>query len=217
MSEFAIRKKQLMEMVLIQDTLNKYQNKSWRSQLTPLDLTAAITVEVGELLEHLDYKWWGKPKVSYQQAKLEIVDIWHFLLSELYPDSRNDFSEILKGISKKPSKLEFEFNKQVTISKTLDFIKAYNARSDLLFYKFGELLEALNITFEELYRLYIGKSSLNLFRWSHGYKEGTYIKTWGSLEDNEHLTKILEDVSDEELSSELILQRLEAIYPLQSV
>lgn len=217
MSEYDIRKKRLMEMVLIQDTLNKCQNKSWRSQLSPLDLTAAITVEVGELLEHLGYKWWGKPKVSYQQAKLEVVDIWHFLLSGLYPDSRNDFSEILEDISKEPLKSKFEFNKQLAISKTLDFIKEYNSRSYLFFYKFGELLEALNITFEELYRLYIGKSSLNLFRWSHGYKEDTYIKVWDGLEDNEHLTKILEDVSDEELSSELILQRLEAIYPLQSV
>ena len=32
---------------------------------------------------------------------------------------------------------------------------------------------------------------LNIFRQDNGYKDGSYEKTWGGREDNEHLADIL--------------------------
>lgn len=40
------------------------------------------------------------------------------------------------------------------------------------------------VNLQTLYTLYIGKNILNSFRQDHGYKEGTYIKTWNGKEDN---------------------------------
>ena len=39
---------------------------------------------------------------------------------------------------------------------------------------------------------YVGKNTLNFFRQDNGYKDGTYIKEWDGLEDNEVLVEILE-------------------------
>ena len=48
-----------------------------------------------------------------------------------------------------------------------------------------------DLSFEDLYRHYIGKNVLNFFRQDHGYKEGSYIKIWEEREDNEHLSEIM--------------------------
>jgi hypothetical protein len=47
------------------------------------------------------------------------------------------------------------------------------------------------MTFDDLYRHYVGKNVLNFFRQDHGYKSGTYEKVWSGREDNEHLTEVL--------------------------
>jgi hypothetical protein len=45
--------------------------------------------------------------------------------------------------------------------------------------------------FETLYIGYVGKNVLNFFRQDHGYKDGSYEKQWGGIEDNEHLVQIV--------------------------
>jgi len=35
-----------------------------------------------------------------------------------------------------------------------------------------------------LYKRYVVKNQLNTFRQKNGYKDGSYIKNWGGVEDN---------------------------------
>jgi len=53
----------------------------------------------------------------------------------------------------------------------------------------------MGITFDSLYKQYVGKNILNRFRQSRGYQDGTYIKNWNGLEDNEVLSKILDTLT----------------------
>lgn len=41
----------------------------------------AIVAELGEMLEHLNYKWWKKGELQSDQAKMEVVDLLHFVMS----------------------------------------------------------------------------------------------------------------------------------------
>jgi hypothetical protein len=52
-------------------------------------------------------------------------------------------------------------------------------------------MAASDLSFEQLYRMYVGKNVLNFFRQDHGYKDGSYIKIWAGREDNEHLSDLL--------------------------
>ena len=46
------------------------------------------------------------------------------------------------------------------------------------------------MSFEQLYRGYVGKNVLNFFRQDNGYKDGSYRKHWhDGREDNEHLVE----------------------------
>ena len=49
----------------------------------------------------------------------------------------------------------------------------------------------IKMDFETLYVGYVGKNVLNFFRQDNGYQDGTYVKQWGGVEDNEHLVEIV--------------------------
>ena len=208
----------LKEMLIIQNELNSIQNKFWRYELKSSELAIAVIVECGELCDHLNYKWWGNQSksIDISQVKLELVDIWHFLLSEFFAKGK-DVNFILSSIDE-----DFvergtvgEFNGQNLLQAVGEFLNVFAGdrfAKDTYIECFGILLNYACMTFAELYRLYIGKSTLNLFRWSHGYREGTYIKIWDGLEDNEHLTRILDDIPEDDLNSENIMKQLEKIY-----
>ena len=59
---------------------------------------------------------------------------------------------------------------------------------------FIDLMNALPLTFDELFEIYVGKNVLNAFRQRHGYKEGGYVKVWNGREDNEHLAELLREM-----------------------
>ena len=57
-------------------------------------------------------------------------------------------------------------------------------------------MRALPMTFDELFRHYVGKNVLNRFRQANGYKTGAYRKLWGGTEDNVHLMQIAAELDD---------------------
>ena len=59
---------------------------------------------------------------------------------------------------------------------------------------FEALLHDCEMEWNDLFKHYVGKNVLNVFRQDHGYKAGTYIKIWEGREDNEHLVDVLEIV-----------------------
>ena len=63
---------------------------------------------------------------------------------------------------------------------------------------------------DDLYKRYVVKNQLNQFRQDHGYKNGTYIKIWGDVEDNIIAFKIMDD--QPEISPEDLYQELESKY-----
>ena len=78
---------------------------------------------------------------------------------------------------------------------------------------FWSLLTAVELDLDQLFKQYVGKNVLNMFRQDHGYKEGTYIKIWHGREDNEHLSDILAaQVSVTENFAEQVYQALRSVY-----
>lgn len=200
--------KALQTMLELQDNMNKKVHADWQKQ--NFAWFRAAWIECGELVEHHGYKWWKKQTPDMAQVQLEVVDIWHFGLSMLL-DGR-DYSAIAKAI-------EAEL-KQGDV-QTLPVIEATEALAgDLLQRKqfsvvlFWQLLQACDMTFEQLFKQYVGKNVLNFFRQDHGYKDGSYIKIWNGKEDNEQLFEILANLDASESNlAEVIYQQLESRYP----
>ena len=76
-------------------------------------------------------------------------------------------------------------------------------------------MNASDLDFDRLYRLYVGKNVLNFFRQDHGYKNGSYQKMWAGREDNEHLAEVLEDLDiTSETFADQVYDGLSERYPV---
>ena len=175
---------QIKIMLDLQNSMNTKVNANWQAQ--GYEWYRAIWVECAELLDHYGWKWWKKQSPDTEQVALELIDIWHFGLS------------ILLQSGTKPELIIAQIQNQLVIATDeqdfrLDLEKFVAATlSDRQFHigLFGRLMAGIDMSFEQLYRGYVGKNVLNFFRQDHGYKDGSYRKHWhDGREDNEHLVE----------------------------
>ena len=196
---------QFTEMWKLQDELNtQTSGPDWKEKNQNWNL--AIKSEVMEFFDYIGWKWWKEPdakkKPSDMQARLELVDIWHFLLSSIIETSRG-------GSETYHRELEHYFSIQGRRAHTveeLQFMDSFNSRRAAVVCLTSVIL-ACEWSWDELYKAYIGKVALNAFRQANGYKEGTYQKIWKTLEaplpelnnieleDNYFLEQILTELS----------------------
>ena len=197
----------LETMAAMQDAHNTQVHPQWRR--SGYGYYRAVWVECAELLDHFGWKWWKRQRPDLGQVKLELVDIWHFGMSDLIrADALNaDTVAVLDvapeaGATPEALRLAVEDLARETLAGRAFALEA-----------FARVMRLLPMSFDELFRLYVGKNVLNRFRQDHGYKTGAYVKTWAGREDNEHLMELLEGLERPETAVADLYGRLEARYP----
>lgn len=189
----------------LQDKFNQKIHPDWKSELYPW--YRATWIECAELVDWMGWKWWKHQETNIEQAKIELVDIFHFVLSDSIELGYALTS--IHGAFKKAERL-IALNKKK--SDLLPLVESYanvvleTENTQLSF--FAEVVSSFGMTLEELCELYIAKNVLNNFRQANGYKDGTYIKKWGDKEDNQVLEYILENTETpiyEEIYNQLTL------------
>ena len=184
-------KQAFSNMLEMQDRMNQKVHPDWINQ--NYEWYRAIWVECGELLDHYGYKWWKKQQPDMNQVNLEVIDIWHFGMSALFaPDKTRD--ELAQQIENEVDSYHHPVTRDVR-EATENLAEDCLRRKGFSVAKFWDLLNAVDMNFDELYRQYVGKNVLNFFRQDNGYKTGTYIKVWHGREDNEHLVDILDELN----------------------
>ncbi len=189
----------LLEMYQMQETVNEQVTPNWRDQGN--NFHRCIWVECAEMLDYLQYKWWKKTDLDMEQARMEMVDIWHFMLccDLLNCDPLNIKEAILdsEGLEEAISDIKFGDYDLSVIRDAVDrlALSALQKDNSSMFGYFFELMGAFGLSFDELYCYYVGKNALNAFRVDNGYQDGTYTKQWGGSEDNEVLTSLIEKMN----------------------
>lgn len=221
----------ILQMLELQQELNDATNgKNWEEGLTKnnkkIDWRRCIYLEAAELVESYPWKHWKNIDASpdYENIKIEIVDIWHFVMSEalrLYKiDNLGSMQDIATTITSMQGFDAFldenkgeQLDPYTEIALVEEMIKTLFCNSDInvLIISFLQMSSKLNLKLPELYELYIGKNILNKFRQSHGYKDGSYIKEWHGREDNVVMQEILASKSD--ITPEALYAALEEAYP----
>ena len=193
----------LLEMLDMQDEHNTTIHSDWRNQNYPY--YRAIWVECAELLDHYDWKWWKTETTNKSQLTLELVDIWHFGLSDLLATYTKEhivlFFDRRRSFDSYPH-ADIPFCVEELIVETLKY-------KTFTFDPFFRLASTLGVSFEELYKMYKAKNILNEFRQSHGYNDGTYQKYWDGKEDND----VLADLMSKKTSLKKLNAALEDKYP----
>ena len=221
----------IKQMLLMQQNLNDATSgKDWEKGLTDkgkiIDWKRCVLLESAELINSYPWKHWKniKAQPDFENIKIEVVDIWHFVMSEALRvfkiENLGDIEQLSNEIKKLPTFPVFKQkkNKQVHIDiyeqiKSIEcMIKVLFTSKDVL-----QLLDAffamasdLNLYLDELYNLYIGKNILNQFRQNNGYKEGSYKKVWGEVEDNVVMQNILAENIN--ITPDNLYKKLENLY-----
>ncbi|MDD5359692.1 MAG: dUTP diphosphatase [Sulfurovaceae bacterium] len=201
----------IKSMLTLQQELNDNTNgKGWEEGITkqgkPIDWRRCILLESAELIESYPWKHWKNidAPADKENIKIEVVDIWHFVMSEILrinaTTSNMQIENIVEEINslsnfsilKNPSK-DIDDNHFEQIINIENFIKTLFNDQDWkeMTNSYFFIVSQSGLNLDSLYQLYIGKNILNKFRQDNGYKDGSYKKIWSGKEDNVIMQEIL--------------------------
>lgn len=213
---------QATTMLELQATMNSKVDPDWINAKYPY--LRAVAIEGAEAIEHHGWKWWKKQQKDLAQLQMELIDIWHFFLSEILLRAKGDQKESLKLLLRlipdtKPEKnIRFD-DKEINLEgcdliSKLELLIATAISQRIEIDLFSMIMDDCELSWGELYSQYVGKNVLNIFRQDYGYKKGTYIKIWDGREDNEHLVDIIDSLDPKNTNfKEAVYNSLQKAYP----
>ena len=215
----------LDEMLSMQNALNEQTNGSdWRSGTTtlgkPIDWRRCIYMETAELIDSYPWKHWKSvsDEPDMENARLELVDIWHFVLSLALENFDQPAAKALleKGWQNStPRSNTADIKTQVDTHENLMRTALSNqtvSESYLvgLVTAFFASCYVVGLNLQALHETYMAKHVLNRFRQDHGYQEGRYIKQWQGREDNQVMFELIAEM--QAFSGEALYRRLQQAY-----
>ena len=206
-----VNKNSIREMYELQKDLNdKTNGEKWKkSGITRegrvIDWNRCIYMEVAEGIDSLNWKHWAhiSKKDDIDNLKIEMVDTWHFIMSEHIRKASLDkaIDEATEGLINCGAK------KFPTMLEGLEAVMLKSLQKQLPLYDFFKLVNTIpDFSMNDVYKLYIGKNCLNAFRQINGYKEGEYQKIWDGQEDNVYMKSIVENTNN--LSYDILYEAL---------
>lgn len=173
-------------MFRIQNALNtKSYNTDWiaKGKTEEFDYAMAAGDEAHEFARSLPFQWWTKDKADRQNQVTELVDAWHFVMSQMIIDEDGRVEDAAwtgLGAFKTAQMLGTEPTAQKQMKLFVAALYTHNTPEARFSYSvaFFLLCKKADVSLNLLYARYIAKSTLNKFRVANGYKAGTYKKIW---------------------------------------
>jgi len=210
------------ELLIKQDDLNKLStgNENYVFDLVTyngkrIDYQLCFNMELAEFIDSFDWKHWKKGSVDFENAKMEVVDLLFFALSDFIVRKMNyarvsvsnDFFNVL---NEKPAE---KIDETSIIFFANKMFKSVDILTDVV-----RLAHNIGMSTDDLIELYKGKLVLNTFRMKNGYVDGTYKKIWNvkgryfMKEDNYILTDLMQECPKWDFNS--LYKKLESLYKL---
>ncbi len=195
----------LLSCLSLQNKFNSAVNPNWRK--AGYAFRRAMWIEAGETIDQFGYKWWKNVDKApdKKQILLEVVDIFHFLLSELMLKNETG-TDLVKNIMAtfvfaKKHALPPNRTKEDVISTIEDFVVDCILNHSSILVSYCKVCVNLDISLEEIIEGYFVKNVLNFFRLENGGKEGTYVKMWDGKEDNVVLMEVVSAATSKDFRS----------------
>jgi len=171
-------------MLRLQQELNDTTNGTgWERGVTrngkPIDWRRCIWLEAAELVESYPWKHWKDIDATpdYDNIRIEVVDIWHFVLSEALRifavEGRGSITDLARAMTGTEAYRAFEQGERPERKDHYEEIACVETLTGMLFREtpveewtaqFYRVALQSGLDLDALYRLYIGKNILNRFR-----------------------------------------------------
>jgi len=208
------------QMFKLQNELNVHTNgQMWVDGLTKenrqISWYRCIYMEAAEAIDSFNWKHWKNINIEpdWANIKVELVDIWHFIMSEAIRVDDQSYANQYEEID-----VSGDLDSEILL-QTLERILSLSAQAKIESNDKG-IRETIDLFFValshigmdtgELYKRYVVKNQLNSFRQQNGYKDGSYIKIWGSVEDNVVAFNMMDD--NPGISPTELYRQLESTY-----
>lgn len=189
-----LTEKQASNMLQLQASMNSKINPNWIH--AGYQFLRAAMMEGVEAIDHHGWKWWKAQTCDLEQLQMELVDIWHFMLSHMIIENGGEVDRAKSFLTNRDESavvfdgVEYSIESLDLLQK-LELLVGLSVARRINLALFEAILFECALSWDELYVQYVGKNVLNFFRQDHGYKTGEYVKIWKGREDNEHLVEIL--------------------------
>jgi len=197
-------KKRLQDMLVMQAKLNDITNgPDWRDGVTKanrvINWYRCIRQEGGEFIDSFPWKHWKSidVKADLPNARTELTDVWHFYLAAFLVRyqtlSISEIADKLDETFRTINTPKYDYDPVIAMEELIEntFVSNEDIRLRLILDAFVTLLVNVDMNMDDLYKKYISKNVLNIFRQENGYTEGTYVKMWNGLEDNVVLDSLM--------------------------
>jgi dimeric dUTPase (all-alpha-NTP-PPase superfamily) len=193
-------------MAKMQCDFNVLANPEWIT--AGQDWNRASMIEIVELFDHVGkWKWWKHMDVDLVQGQIELIDVFHFVLSFEVERAHGDLDLAAKTMfdewhSEEPvisvDGKEYIINR-MSFLEQLDLMVALFALKRPSMFLLSRIMLTCEIDGDLLYYWYVSKNVLNTFRQHNGYKTGDYIKMWnvdGEIKEDNAVMEIIAGTLD---------------------
>ena len=193
------------KLTVLQDALNEFITKDWKTNRTELDFMVANHQEMAELIDtkieidgvkhELGWKWWKNASgertmdvVNWKDLhptvvdniKIELTDLLFFTLSQKVLGDHTDPDEFI-------TLMDNDWVNFMSISAN-NLLQRPGASLMLII----ELAKKLDFN---IAAYYVAKHTLNHIRQLNGYQDGSYVKVNDGVEDNELLHNVIKSIT----------------------
>ena len=165
----------------MQASLNAIINPDWIH--ANQDWQSAMIAETIESIESIDLD--NPANTDIDNVIVELIDIIHFNCSMLLELNDGDSKHISSNLAyslllANKEGLLLPNKNHKDILDDLNYINTLILKGEYIttLTEVYKCLGRLNVTFEEIYNIYLSKNALNILRQKFGYKTGEYIKLW---------------------------------------
>lgn len=205
----------IKEMFELQDKFNEYTTRNWKE--ANLEWSRAIWLECAEAVDSLDWKWWKHKEPDLDNLKVEMVDIWHFVMSYIIVNH----PEMANAPENDPLFFPMPVETDISTIRMIEDLASlaledHNPDKRYMVFIFMHIWRSMGFDVSQLYQAYIIKNCLNKFRQDNGYKDGTYRKVvefrGEQVEDNVVAYTLANELGAEEGLFDKLYQALKTEY-----
>lgn len=158
----------------------KWQEQGWNND-------RAIRAEAMEGLNSQGWTWWKKQTTDAANCRMELIDIWHFMLNRAIVEAKCptvDHPEVVDKVVEMVAPLIPATIKEAGAVELWEML-IFDTRN---YAAYAMLCDIYNLDSAGFVRLYYVKNQLNILRAVSGYQQGKYKKMWpfgtDMVEDN---------------------------------
>lgn len=215
--------KEIEEMYYLQDMINtKMCGEHWIEGLSDdgkaIKWNKCVFMESASALNTFSWEHWKEKELVNQKFALtsSVLNIWHYLISWDIAKHGSIEKALKNFIEEKECFSETMKNNEISVEDALETVMTSSLTNEIPYKPFFVLIDAMDeMSFGDLYSLYVGKFCIDTFRQNFELRNENYSHIWKGKEDYTYMLSFIKDndnISIDEMYEHLSIEYEKAMH-----